>query len=150
MHVYLRKETKTTMSYYSVQDGLLFKSYLPGRLRTISIFRDQLVVPETLVDLILNAYHGPGLSGGHLATHSDRLTTKSAKTFVANDKSRRARLTRAMPNLPRTKNSTQQTEAPDRPLTFRAAFKENYRLSYSAIGIDFSRWDQIKTGYLDD
>ena len=41
------------MSYYSVQDGL-FKSYLPGPLRKRT-FRDQLVVPETLVGLILHA-----------------------------------------------------------------------------------------------
>ena len=42
------------MSYYSVQDGLLFKSYLPGHLRKRSTFRDQLVVPEILVGLILH------------------------------------------------------------------------------------------------
>ena len=61
------KETKTTMSYYSVQDGLLFKSHLPGYLRKQSTFRDQLVVPEALVGLILHAYHDHVLSGGHLA-----------------------------------------------------------------------------------
>ena len=61
------KETKTTMSYYSVQDGILFKSYLPGHLRKRSTFRDQLVVPKALVGLILHAYHDHVLSGGHLA-----------------------------------------------------------------------------------
>ena len=61
------KETKTTMSYYSVQDGLLYKSYLPGHLRKISTFRDQMVVPKALVGLILHAYHDHVLSGGHLA-----------------------------------------------------------------------------------
>ena len=61
------KETKTTMPYYSVQDGLLFKSYLPGYLRKRSTFRDQLVVPEALVGLIMHAYHDHVLSGGHLA-----------------------------------------------------------------------------------
>ena len=60
-------ETKTTMSYYLVQDGLLFKSYLPGYLRKSSTFRDQLVVPEALVGLILHAYHNHVLLGGHLA-----------------------------------------------------------------------------------
>lgn len=61
------KETRTTMSYYSVQDGVLFKSYLPGHLRKRSTFRDQLVVPKALVSLILHAYHDHVLSGGHLA-----------------------------------------------------------------------------------
>ena len=56
------------MSYYSVQDGLLFKSFLPGYLRKRSTFRDQLVVPEALVGLILHAYHDHVLSGGHLAS----------------------------------------------------------------------------------
>ena len=54
------------MSYYSVQDGILFKSYLPGHLRK-STFRDQLVVAKALVGLILHAYHDHVLSGGHLA-----------------------------------------------------------------------------------
>ncbi|MEP5375795.1 MAG: hypothetical protein ABJQ14_08350, partial [Hyphomicrobiales bacterium] len=34
------EETKATMSYYSVQHGMLFKSYLPGHLRKRSTFRD--------------------------------------------------------------------------------------------------------------
>ena len=59
------KETKTTMPYYSVQDGLLFISYLPGYLRKRSTFREKLVVP--LVGLILHAYHDHVLTGGHLA-----------------------------------------------------------------------------------
>ena len=61
------KETKTIMSYYSVQGSLLFKSYLPGHLRKRSTFRDQSVVPEALVGLILHAYHDHVLSEGHLA-----------------------------------------------------------------------------------
>ena len=56
------------MSCYSVQDGLFFKSYLPGYLRKRSTFRDQLVVPEALVGLILHAYHDHVLSGRHLAS----------------------------------------------------------------------------------
>ena len=55
------------MSYYSVQDGLLFKSYLPGHLRKRSTFRDQLVLPNALIGLVLHAYHDHALSGGHLA-----------------------------------------------------------------------------------
>ena len=60
--------TKTTMSYYSVQNGLLFKSYLPGYLPNRSTFRDQIVVPEALVGLILHAYHDHVLSRRHLAS----------------------------------------------------------------------------------
>ena len=56
------------MSYYLVQDGLLFKSYLPRYLRKRSTFRDQLVVPEALVGLILHAYREHVVSGGHLAS----------------------------------------------------------------------------------
>ena len=62
------KETKTTTCYYSVQDGLLFESYLPGYLRKPSTFRDQLVVPEARVGLILHAYLDHVVSGGHLAS----------------------------------------------------------------------------------
>ena len=61
------KETTITMSYYSVQHGLLFYSYLPGYLRKRSTFRDQLVAPEALDGLILHAYHNHVLSGEHLA-----------------------------------------------------------------------------------
>ena len=60
-------ETATTMSYYSLQDGLLFKSYLPGHLRKRSTFIDQLVVPRDLTGLIMHAYHDHALSGGHFA-----------------------------------------------------------------------------------
>ena len=60
-------ESPTTMSYYSVQDGLLFKSYLPGHLRKRSSFRDQLVLPDALTGLVMHAYHDHALSGGHLA-----------------------------------------------------------------------------------
>lgn len=62
-----RNETATTMSYYSVQNGLLFKSYLPGHLRKRSTFRDQLVLPQDLTGLVMHAYHDHALSGGHLA-----------------------------------------------------------------------------------
>ena len=62
------KETKTTMSYYSVQEGLLLESNLPGHLRKRSTFCDQLVVPEALVGCFLHAYHGHLLPGGHLGS----------------------------------------------------------------------------------
>lgn len=34
------RETISTMSYYSLQDGLLFKYYLPRHLRKQGTFRD--------------------------------------------------------------------------------------------------------------
>ena len=61
------QETTTTMSYYSVQDGILFKSYLPGHLRKRSTFKDQLVLPANLTGLVMHAYHDHALSGGHFA-----------------------------------------------------------------------------------
>ena len=72
-------KTKTIVFMYSVQDGVLVKSYLPGHLRRTSTFLDQLVVPENLVGLILHAYHDHVLSGGHLAFRPT--TTKSAKNI---------------------------------------------------------------------
>ena len=120
----LEKETKTTMSYYSVQDGLLFKSYLPGYLRKRSTFRDQLVVPEALVGSILHAYHDHVLSGGHLASRPTY--ENQPEILVAHHQPRRTRVVRKMPSLSTTKkNSTQQTQAPDRPFTCRAAISTN-------------------------
>ena len=67
----------------------------------------------------------------------------SPEILVANDKSRCAKLVRAMPSLSTTKNITQQTEAPDRPLTCRAAFQRKILFnlivqsaSTSAAGIE--------------
>ena len=57
------QEAKTAMPYYSVQDRLVFKSYLPAYLRKRSTFRDHLVVPEALVGLIMHAYHDHVLPG---------------------------------------------------------------------------------------
>ena len=62
------EKTKTIMSYYSVQDELLFRSYLPGYLQKRSTFGDQLVVPEALVRLNQHAHHDHVLSGGHVAS----------------------------------------------------------------------------------
>ena len=61
-------ETSTSMSYYFMRDGLLFRSYLPGYLRKRSTFSDQLVLPQALTGLVLHAYHDHVLSGGHLAS----------------------------------------------------------------------------------
>ena len=41
-------ESKHTMSYFFLSEGLLFRPYLPGHLRKRSTFRDLLVVPTHL------------------------------------------------------------------------------------------------------
>ena len=45
----LSSESRTSMSYYSENGGLLYKYYLPGRLRKRSTFRDQLVIPSVCI-----------------------------------------------------------------------------------------------------
>ena len=55
------------MSYYSENGGLLYRSYLPGRLRKRSTFRDQLVIPSACIPMVLHACHDYAMSGGHLA-----------------------------------------------------------------------------------
>ena len=57
---------------------MLFKSYLPGHLRKRGAFRDQLVVPEALVGLILHALTTT-TSCQEDTSHPDRLTTKPAR-----------------------------------------------------------------------
>ena len=42
-------ESKASMSYYSKNGGLLYRSYFPGHLRKRSTFRDQLVIPNACV-----------------------------------------------------------------------------------------------------
>ena len=41
-------QSKYTMSYFFLNEGLLFRSYLPAHLRKRSTFRDQLVMPTSL------------------------------------------------------------------------------------------------------
>ena len=60
-------ESRTPMSYYSENGGLLYRSDLPGHLRKRSTFRDQLVIPSACIPMVLHAYHGNAMSGGHLA-----------------------------------------------------------------------------------
>ena len=55
------------MSYYSENEGLLYRSYLPGHLRKRSTFRDQLVIPSACIPMVLHACHDHAMSGGHLA-----------------------------------------------------------------------------------
>ena len=61
------KESRTSMSYYSENGGLLYRSYLPGHLRKRSTFRDQLVIPSACIPMVLHACHDHAMSGGHLA-----------------------------------------------------------------------------------
>ena len=60
-------ESKYTMSYFFLNEGLLFRSYLPGHLRNRSTFRDQLLVPTSLRKNVINSCHDLPASGGHLA-----------------------------------------------------------------------------------
>ena len=60
-------ESRTSMSYYSENGGLLYKSYLPGHLRIRSTFRDQLVIPSACIPMVLHACHNHAMSGGHFA-----------------------------------------------------------------------------------
>ena len=55
------------MSYYSENGGPLYRSYLPGHLRKINTFRDQLVIPSACIPMVLHACHDHAKSGGHLA-----------------------------------------------------------------------------------
>ena len=40
------------MSHYFLNEGIIFRSYLPGYLRKRSSFRDQLVVPTAFTEII--------------------------------------------------------------------------------------------------
>ena len=62
-----RGESKYTMSYFFLKEGLLFRSYLPGHVRKLRTFRDQLVVPTSLRRIVINSCHNLPASGGHLA-----------------------------------------------------------------------------------
>ena len=70
-------ESKTSMSYYSENGGLLYRSYLPGHLHTRSTFRDQLVIPSACIPIVLHACHDHAMSGGHLAYLPGHLHTRS-------------------------------------------------------------------------
>ena len=60
-------ESRTSMSYYSENGGLLYRSYLPGHLRKRSTFRDQFVIPSACIPMVLHVCHDYAMSGGHLA-----------------------------------------------------------------------------------
>ena len=60
-------ESRTSMSYYSENGGLRYRSYLPCNLRKRSTFRDQLVNPSPCIPMVLYACHDHAMSGGHLA-----------------------------------------------------------------------------------
>ena len=60
-------ESGTSMSYYSENGDLSYRSYLPGHLRKISTFRDRLVIPSAFIPMVLHACHDHAMSGGCLA-----------------------------------------------------------------------------------
>ena len=60
-------ESKYTMSYFFLNEGSLFRSYLPGHLRKRSTSRDQLVVPTSLRKNFISSCHDLPASGGPLA-----------------------------------------------------------------------------------
>ena len=60
-------KSRTSMSYYSENGGLLHRSYLPGHLRKRSKFRDQLVIPSACIPMVLHACHDHAMSDGHPA-----------------------------------------------------------------------------------
>lgn len=57
-------DTKFTMDYCFVKEGLSFRSHLPGYLRNLVTLRYQLVVPPCLRKLVVNAFgHSPAAGG---------------------------------------------------------------------------------------
>ena len=63
----LSSESRTSMSYYSENGGLLYRSYLPGHLRKRSTFRHELVIPSACIPMVLHACHDHAMSGDRLA-----------------------------------------------------------------------------------
>ena len=61
------RESRMSMSYYSENGGLFYRSYLSGHLRKRSTFRDQLVISNACIPMVLHACHDHAMSGGHLA-----------------------------------------------------------------------------------
>ena len=60
-------ESRMSMSYYSENGGVLYRSYLPGHLRKRSTFRDHFVIPSACIPMVLHAYHDHAMYVGHLA-----------------------------------------------------------------------------------
>ena len=60
-------QSKSSMSKFFIHEGLLCRSYVPAHLRRRDTFRDQLVVPQSLRKLVINACHDLPAPGGHLA-----------------------------------------------------------------------------------
>ena len=59
-------ESRTSMSYYSENGGLLYRFYLPGH-RKRNTFRDQLVIPSACIPMVLHTCLDHAMSGGHPA-----------------------------------------------------------------------------------
>lgn len=51
------KESKYTNNHFFLNEGMLFRSYLPGPLRKRSDFHDQLVVPGSLRARVITSFH---------------------------------------------------------------------------------------------
>ncbi|CAM9142147.1 unnamed protein product [Choristocarpus tenellus] len=60
------EESTESMSYFFLRNGLLYRSYLPGHRRKRSTFRDQLVIPHSLVPLVLHGCHDHAFSAGRI------------------------------------------------------------------------------------
>ena len=136
MHHHPRKGTKRTMSYYSVLDGLLFKSYLPGHLKKRSTFRDQLVIPETLVGLIMHAYHDHVLSGGHIAFRPtyDKTRQKNWWPTISRDVRDWCEQYQAC----QQRKTANNNNAPDRPTTCRATFQRKITVNFQVQSVSTS------------
>lgn len=54
------------MLHYFIHDSMLYRSYLPGHLEKQSMLRDQFVVSQALIKLVLRACHDHAHSGSNL------------------------------------------------------------------------------------
>ena len=61
-------QSKSSMSKFFIHEGLLCRSNVPAHLRRRDTFRDQLVVPQSLRKLVINACHDLPASGCLLYT----------------------------------------------------------------------------------
>ena len=143
------KETKTTMSYYSVQGGLLFISYLPGYLRKRSTFRDHFVVPEALIGLFLHAYHDHVLSGGHLASRPANEKTRQKYWWPTISRDIRERCKKCQA-CQRRKTAHNIPKLPTGHLPVERPFQRISVDLVVQIGINFSRRDRMQKHSLHD
>ena len=60
-------ESTTSMPCYGENEGLLYRSYIPGHLRKRRTFRGQLVIPSACIPMLLHVCHDHAVSSVHLA-----------------------------------------------------------------------------------